>query len=521
MQGRTGAGIALAAAALAAGTAAGGTGAGADDGARPAAAARPNVVVLMTDDQTAESMRVLPRVRGLIGAAGVTFTDSFASYPLCCPSRSTFLTGQYAHNHGVRGNRPPYGGYGGLTATDRTVPVALRRAGYRTIHIGKYLNGYGRDVPATVPPGWTDWRGSIDPSTYRYWGYTLNLNGTRRTFGNADADYQTDVYARMATEVIRREARARGPFYLSVAFLAPHSGAGRAGAGSNGQAEEDAPANTGRPVNRQRRRAAGLGLPVPAPRHAGAFARSPLPRPPSFDEADLSDKPAAFRAQPRFTPAVTRRIARSWRARRATLLAVDDAVARIHAALRATGQLRDTVILFTSDNGFFHGEHRRPNGKVLVYEPSVRVPLLLAGPGIPRGARRRALVSNVDVPATILDLAGARPLRRLDGRSLLPVARRPRLRTGRDLLLETGAGAARANYEAIRTPRFKYVEYATGERELYDLARDPFELRSRHRDRSYGRIRRELRRRLLVLRSCAGRSCLTRPRGGTRLPGDA
>jgi len=489
----------------------------------PASAAgqRPNVVVLMTDDQTAESMSVLPRVRRLIGAAGVTFSNSFASYPLCCPSRATFITGQYAHNHGVRGNRPPFGGYGKLTATNRTIPVALHRAGYRTIHIGKFLNGYGRDMPATIPPGWSDWRGSIDPSTYRYWNYTLNVNGTRRTFGTADSDYQTDVYARMASDVIRREGRISGPFYLSVAFLAPHSGAGRGSAGSDGQAEEDNPANAVQPQTRPRqRRAAAIGLPVPAPRHAGAFSRAPLPRPPSFDEADVSDKPAMLRLQPRFTPATVRRIARSWRARRATLLAVDEAVARIHGALRASGQLSRTVIVFTSDNGFFHGEHRRPNGKVLVYEPSARVPLLIAGPGIPRGARRGALVSNVDLPATILDAARARPMRRLDGRSLVPIARDPRLRANRDLLLETGLGAARANYSGVRTGRFKYVEYATGERELYDLLRDPFELRSRHADRAYTRIRRELARRLAVLRRCAGRSCVTRPRGGLRLPGD-
>ncbi len=519
--------IALSAlAALAAGMTVGS--AGADDGGNPpaagGAAARPNVLVLMTDDQTMESMKVLPRVRHLIGDAGVTFTNSFASYPLCCPSRSTFLTGQYAHNHGVRGNRPPFGGYGRFRGADRTVPVALQRAGYRTIHIGKYLNGYGRDVPATVPPGWTDWRGSIDPSTYRYWNYTLNVNGKRRTYGTADADYQTDVYAGLADGVIRREARIGGPFYLSVAFLAPHSGLGRNGTGSNGQAEEDAAGNTGQPLTqrqrRQRRRVAAIGLPAPAPRHAGAFAGVPLPRPPSFDEADMSDKPAVFRAQPRFTPAVTNRIARSWRARRATLLAVDDAVRRIHEALRVSGQLRNTVIVFTSDNGFFHGEHRRPNGKVLVYEPSVRVPLLLAGPGIPRGQRRGALVANVDLAATILDAARARPPRRLDGRSLLPIARNARLRTHRDLLLETGAGAARANYSAVRTPRFKYVEYSTGEQELYDLVRDPFELRSRHRDPAYAKIRAELRRRLRVLQRCAGRSCQTRPRGGRRLPGD-
>ena len=173
------------------------------------ATSRPNIVVIMTDDQTVESLRVMPQVRMLLATHGVTFSTNVASYPLCCPARTTYYTGQYAHNHHVEYNAGPTGGYHVFQGKKKTVPVALEKAGYRTIHIGKYLNGYGLKNPTVVPPGWTDWNGSIDPSTYRYYGFTLNENGHLRTFGVHD--YQTDVYTRMAVAKIRREANKPGP----------------------------------------------------------------------------------------------------------------------------------------------------------------------------------------------------------------------------------------------------------------------------------------------------------------------
>lgn len=472
--------------------------------AAPAAAAatKPNVVVLMTDDQTLRDLAVMPRTRRDIGAAGTTFSRNYVSYPLCCPSRATLLTGRYAHNHAVRGNRPPRGGYGRLDKAN-TLPVWLQRAGYATAHIGKYLNGYGRDVPADVPPGWTEWYGSVDGSTYLMWGYTLNENGTLRTYGQRTVEdpalYQTDVYRAKAVDFIQRRARRARPFYLSVAFLAPHA--------ENGQRRSEISVR-------------------PAPRHRGRFATKPLPRPPSFDEADVSDKPARLRALPRLTPAQVRRTTRNFRARQESLLAVDEAVEAIVAALRETGSLGRTYILFTSDNGFFGGEHRVPQGKYLVYDPSTHVPLLVRGPGIPAGGRSAELVSNVDLAPTIVAAAGARPTRAMDGRSLLPFARDPRRRTTRPILHEGLAPSAGGDndqdgtserpaaestapgYTAIRTPRYLYVEsYTSPDRELYDLAADPFELRSLHRSARYARTRTALARELRRLRSCAGAAC--------------
>ena len=456
---------------------------GREGAAAPAPQQRPNVLVLMTDDQALESMRVMPNVRSLLAAQGTTFANSFVSYSLCCPSRSTVLTGQYAHNHGVMGNAPPLGGSAKLDHSN-TLAVWLQRAGYHTVHLGKYLNGYGRDATPPVPPGWSEWYGSVDPSTYRFFNYTLNENGALRTYGTDPASYQTDVYASKAVGLVRRLAPPTQPFFLSVAFLAPHSGQPR---------DPDDPRN--------------LGTPSPAPRDRNRFEAEPLPQPPSFNEQDVSDKPAAVQRRARLGPVRIAAVREMYEQRLESLLAVDQAIERIVAALRDTGELGRTLIVFTSDNGFMHGEHRIPNGKVVVYEPSVRVPLILRGPGVPRGRVHRDLAVNADVAPTILDAANARPGRTVDGRSLLPLARDAGRRLGRDVLLET------SNYSAIRTPRFKYVEYRSGEQELYDLVADPYELTSRHADPSLAGLKAELARRLALLRGCRGAAC----RAGARV----
>jgi N-acetylglucosamine-6-sulfatase len=184
---------------------------------------RPNVVVIMTDDQTAESMRVMPRTRELIGDRGVEFTNSFVSYPLCCPSRATFLTGQYAHNHGVLHNAGPSGGYSRLNRWN-WLPGWLQRAGYYTVHVGKFMNGYGRRRPDHVPRGWNEWYTTVDPTTYRFWDYTVNENGALVTYG-ADGDpsfYSTDFFSRRAAELVTRLVPSDRPFFLSAHTAAGH-----------------------------------------------------------------------------------------------------------------------------------------------------------------------------------------------------------------------------------------------------------------------------------------------------------
>ena len=460
----------------------------------------PNVVVLMTDDETVEDMDVMPRTRRLLGSNGVTFARSYVSYPVCCPSRATYLTGQYAHNHGVMGLYPPTGGYGRFDRWN-SLPVWLEHAGYATAHIGKYLNGYGTEVTADVPPGWTDWHGAIDGSTYRMWGYTLNENGRRHTYGSPFVEdprlYQTDVYSRKAVRFIRRRAPSERPFFLSVAFLAPH--------------HESASIRriTGRLVR-------------PAPRDRGALMARPFETSRAFDEGDVTDKPRFLRRDPLQLGAMDR-IAEHYRERQRSLLAVDDAVQAIVDALRDRGELDDTYIIFTSDNGYMQGEHDVPSGKMLPYEPSTRVPLLIRGPAIPHGKVSRELVGNIDLAPTIVRAARARAGKTVDGRSLLPFARHPRLRTRRPLLHETGGlryvpvrdqdqdgtPAVRhiLSYRAVRTGRWLYIEYRGGARELYDLARDPNELHSHYPDPRYAPVRRTLGAVLHRLEKCRGASC--------------
>ncbi len=464
---------------------------------------RPNVVLVMTDDQTVGDMTVMPLTRRLIGGAGVTFTRSYVSYPLCCPSRATYLTGQYTHNnHVLCLYRKCGGGYGSLQ-TREYLPVWLERAGYVTAHMGKYLNGYGSEWAPEVPPGWTEWYGLIDHTTYRMWGYKIFENGRAREYGKPLVEnprlYQTDVLARKALSFISRKAPEPEPFFLSVAFLAPHHESGYV------------------------QRLTGH-LVRPAPRHRGRFRGTRFPRPRGYDEADVSDKPWFLgRWNHRLTAAEHLAIFERKRLRRESLLAVDEAMAAIVRRLKRLGELDDTYVIFTSDNGYMQGEHRVPLGKMLPYDPSTQVPLLIRGPGLLRNRRTKALVGNVDLAPTILDATGARARLRLDGRSILPFARDIGLRSLRPLLHETGGMGAFGRHKsdegakgqqpkvpawrAVRTTRWLFVDYVGGQSELYDLKRDPAELNSLSGDPRY-RIRlRTLRRILADLSSCEGRAC--------------
>jgi arylsulfatase A-like enzyme len=464
--------------------------------AAPASAAqkRPNVVVVMTDDQDFRSMGVMPKTRRLIARRGTTFSTSLVSFPLCCPSRATFMTGQYAHNHGVEWNNLPNGGYYKLKQ-DETLPVWLRRAGYRTIHIGKFLNETGEQNPREVPKGWDDWHGGVDPSTYGYYGHTINHNGRLKTYGDDPEDYSTDVYAGLADRAIRTAKRSGKPFFLSVAPLAPHTVATESSA-----------------------RVEGLPA-VPAPRHANRFANATMPRYPNFNEADISDKPgiAAFFPN-QMTEDDIASLQDHYRGRMGSLLGVDDMVERVVKALRRAGVYDDTDIIYTSDNGWILGEHRlrdpisqdgRAVGvKYVPFEGSSRVPLMAAGPSFPRGKRVDGVVINADLAPTIEQITGARPRLPQDGRSLVAAARRPSLLNRRGVLLETFENPRGVSpYKSIRTERYRYDQAENGDEGLYDLQEDPWEMESKHNDPRYAQIKAILSRKLDALRNCSGRSC--------------
>ncbi|HSJ16730.1 MAG TPA: sulfatase [Solirubrobacterales bacterium] len=449
-----------------------------------AAKQRPNIVVVTTDDQTLASMNVavMPNVAGLTGIGATEFTDAVATTPVCCPSRASLLTGQYAHNHGVLANTP---GYADLRGKANTLPVWLRRAGYATAHVGKYLNRYVSSVDdrAEVPPGWDEWHTVLDPARkyVRYFGYRLAVNGEVKRVGKRPRDYITRVINRRAVRMVRERVPRRKPLYLQVDHRAPHTEAG---------------VNSGGPCG---------GLVPPDPRDALAFAGTPLPRPPSFDEQDVSDKPAFVRTLPPISTDVVSRIELRYRCALASLLSVDRGIARIVAELRKANELGRTAIVFTSDNGFFFGEHRIPEQKTRPYEEALRVPLLIRAPRRALGAATATPqvtepVANIDLAPTILDLAGAEPCRGrtrcrvLDGRSLTGLIRGDGAWPAeRGILVEFDAGerARRAKvcrYQGVRAGGHTYVRHTaisdpvtglcepTEEVEHYDLSADPFQL---------------------------------------------
>ena len=482
-----------------------------------AATSRPNIIMFTTDDQTVRDMIAMPKTQALIGSAGASFVHAYVSMPLCCPSRVTVQTGQYAHNNHVMGNTPPQGGYSQFN-DNNDLPVWLQGSGYRTVHVGKMPNGFGTETHETyVPPGWGPFSGGagrgefygfIKPAS-AYFGFAIDENGKLVQYP-PDA-YQTDVYSDLAVQRIDNHftSHSSEPLYMQVQFFAPHD-----------------PAD-------------------PAPRHSGAFGTAPLPIDPSFNEKNVKDKPGWIRVIRRFGPGLIAKIQSRYQRRLETLLSVDEAVERIVNDLAARGELANTYLIFTSDNGFMQGQHRLHQGKFAPYESSIQVPLLIRGPGIPAGGQPRAAVWNGDITATILKIANAQPGVPQDGRSLLPFAQDPTLKSTRPILLETGppgatnepgtpvsaasgkrvhfstyvknldqdrtAQIARAivapRYRAIHTNRYVLVKYSNGNREMYDLATDRLELKSVYKNSRYFPVRKYLLKKLAKLSKCAGGKC--------------
>jgi N-acetylglucosamine-6-sulfatase len=453
-------------------------------GAKPTAGkadtGRPNILVVMSDDQTQDSQRFMPAVNSLVGARGAVFRNSFVSNPLCCPSRATFLTGQYSRNNHVQTNTPPLGGYESLDNTN-TLPVWLQDSGYYTSLIGKYLNGYdNQPQPQTIPPGWTNWQGTT--RTYRYYDWQMNENGTLVNYGTEPSDYQTDVFTRKALNLISDRAGKSKPWFMWLTYLAPHDGAPNP--------NPQPPANCS-------------GTAKPAPRDAGAYDSEPLPMPPNFNESDLSDKPSFRADDPLLTQTDIDTITRYYHCRLASLNAVDDGVASIIDELKRTGQLKNTYVIYTSDNGFFAGEHRIPMGKRKPYEPALRVPLQIRGPGIKPGTDVRELVVNADLAPTIAKLAHAKPRLKIDGRPLQSIWDNPRIQRGRELLLS----GTQKRFSGMRNRRYLFINYVNHERELYDLQGDSQELANVYDNPAYAAAQAAVEKEFERLRLCAGERC--------------
>jgi arylsulfatase A-like enzyme len=534
---------------------------------------KPSFVVIQTDDQTLDSLyasfgpnklRAMPNTLDLLAKRGETFNRYYVSYPLCCPSRVSLMTGRYAHNNGVKGNIQPNGGYFGFSfraAYTHNIATWLQGAGYRTIHVGKFLNGYG-DEPysngSEVPPGWSDWHSVLKSDTdHYYYGYTLNNNGTvegpygdsgtwePREYTTRDdigcpyaplngqpCFYETDTLTNFAVQGLR-ETSAEQPFYLQLDYTAPHG---------------------------DFRHPAG---PEPAPRHYDWFKGAPLPhnRGQGFAEGNVSDKPSFIKEAPYLSLADIHTYRVYWDKQLEALRSVDDGVKALVDTLGSLHRLRNTYIMFTSDNGFFFGEHRLIGGKFLAYEPATHLPFLIRGPHIKAGTESGEIVGNIDVAPTILELAGVTPDKSVDGRSMTPFFKDPELRTLRPYLFEsfvetsdvqeagaiaeagdqsssagrskrvpglekparTAAGASSSrggpgasasllappkDYEGIRLGPYKYIAWPDGEKELYDLEKDPYELNNLVRIPNYFPVRNFLHRELTErLEDCVGRGC--------------
>lgn len=479
---------------------------------------QPNIILILTDDLDTGSLDYMPYVKKYIGDAGVSFENYLVNVSLCCPSRASTLLGQYAHNTHIKKNRPPEGGFEtfiSLNLEEYTIALSLQKAGYRTALIGKYLNGYPNTVDKTyIPIGWDEWYSPVDGTPYLSYKYVMNENGNLVPYGKHPKDYITDVLANKAMDFITRTIETDQPFFLYLATFAPH------------------------------------GPSIPAKRHDSLFKGLKQPRTTSFNEANVSDKPDYIQNLSRLTVEEKSRINRLYQKRLRSLQAVDELVFHIITQLEALGQLDNTYIFFTSDNGFHLGQHRLYPGKQTPYEEDIRVSLLVRGPDVNKDQTRYELVGNIDIAPTFAEIAGSKLLLPTDGRSFLNLLRDTSIPitwrkaflvehevntndedetsskgyglwlniTGLQGLLEPPDtliyNELQANsliippFFCIRTNRYKYVEYDTGEKELYDLQTDPLELENLIK--TYDRSKLILFSNWLsMLKSCYADSCTT------------
>jgi arylsulfatase A-like enzyme len=458
----------------------------------PPPGSRPDIILINVDDMRESDYLALSRTKALLADEGATYPNYFDTTPLCGPSRSSLLRGQYVHNHGVLRNSGNNGGWSAFHNSgddESTIATWLSQANpaYRTAIVGKYLNGYNAKQD-NVAPGWSEW---VVPVPVAFYDYTLNVNGDSEKHGKAEVDYLTDVLADKARDIIA-STPAETPLFLYFAPKAPH------------------------------------GPSTPAPRHIGAFANHELDQSGSFNEEDVSDKPAYIAQRDLLTRNQINSIEDRDRTRLESLLAVDEAIDGIVDALQEAGRLEAAYIFFVTDNGFLLGQHRRSGGKQVPYEEAIRMSMLVRGPDIGRGGVNEAMVANIDLAPTIAELAGAEPPGFVDGRSFVETFDGS-ASTRQALLIEffagsnadteeaeTGAMATLAAqdkavppYRGIRTEDWSYIEYqnAQEERELYDLHADPFQLESLHADPGHADEVQQLSAWLATLVSCSGQSC--------------
>lgn len=369
-----------------------------------AAADKPNIVFILTDDQDValESMTPLTKTKEFIADQGVTFANAFATTPLCCPSRSSFLTGLYQHNHKAVNNSAE-GGCSSLKWQEQLEPKSygniLHGAGYRTFYAGKYLNGYGyNNTGGTqhVPAGWDWWIGLVGNSIY--YNYTLSVNGTSEEHADKPEDYLTDVVKEFSLSFLRNLGEES--FLMAINPPSAHD-----------------------PY-------------TPADRHREPFSDVKAPRTANFNVPVNSTKHWLLRVTPSVLPPETiDNIDEIYRNRWRTLLAVDELVEEVILELEKQGKLDNTYVIFSSDHGFHYGQFGQSVDKRQPYEFDIRIPLLIRGPGIPINQTVLDPVLNIDFAATFSDVAGiaSSPT---DGESFLPKAKKQKTNFDRVFYVE-------------------------------------------------------------------------------------
>lgn len=432
----------------------------------------PNFIVVMTDDQALNTWNrdVMPRTFERIVDQGTDFRESFALPPLCCPDRASFLTGRYPHNHGVVTNN-----YNALEDPEDVLPVWLDEAGYETMLAGKFLNRYenakGTNNGLEPAPGWDEWW-SISGDSRKYFDYTASVDGEPVPYGSRRKDYVTNAITDAAVDFIGERTSDDSPFFLWMTQFAPHFG----------------PRDTGG-------KCPPGSSPIALLSDFKAARGVHLPKPPNFLEPNVNDKPPFVARLPE-GPKSNEKLRGRYRCSVAALAAVDRSVEKIFKTLEVTGQADDTVVFFTSDNGEFLGEHRKTEGKKLPYDAALRVPLAVTAPenvlGEPPVPTANEAVGTIDLAPTMLEMAGLEGDHRLDGRSLLGTMSRSAepLPPDRGLAVELGrdeGGGRCSGYTAFRDRDFLYTQYrhptpddacGVGARELYDVRKDPFQLRN-------------------------------------------
>ena len=399
---------------------------------------QPNIVFILTDDQDPDSLRYMPTVRRELIEKGTTLKGGMVTFPRCCPSRATMLRGQYVHNHGVSGGPDRNGSYFRSAGLDKsTVATWLHDAGYRTALVGKYLNGYNSKT--YVPPGWDYWYSGINR---KVWPECFNHNGREKCYEGRHPD---SVLSNKAEGFVRSSKGDPRPLFLWLAVSAPHNPAFH--------------------PHTDKGKFSGVSL---------------LPRPLSFDEEDVSDKPEWVRDNSRLSSAKERELSRLYRERLRSLQTVDRTVGYLTEALADVGRLETTYIVYFTDNGYMLGEHRLALTKDVPYLDETDFPMIVRGPGVPEGATRDELVLNSDLAPTFANLARAETPGFVDGRSLAPLLREKSPNQWRTAaLVEEGRLSkklGRPPYAMLRTESEAYVEYGNGERELYNLKMDPYQL---------------------------------------------